>query len=207
MTQFSRRTFLKTAAAAAASAAAGSTAACGPQSKTRDTATLPHATLAALAQAVLPEELGSEGISRAVAGFEIWLAGYQPAAEVTHGYGTSDLEYTPAHPGPGWAAQLEALDLEAQARHGAPFASLAREPRVDMVRQQLTRERGERLPDPAQARHVAVGLLAWWAQTPEATNLCYQAKINPYTCRPLAEQQQEPTALGSARRPRADHRI
>ena len=53
-------------------------------------------------------------------------------------------------------------------------------------------ERADRLPDPAQARHVALGLLGYWVQTPEAVNLCYQARIDPLTCRPLAAQAEKP---------------
>ena len=198
MSDVNRRAFVKAAVAAAASAAAGSSAACAPESATRNAAALPHAMLLALAQVVLPQELGADGTARVVSGFEAWLAGYRPAAEVTHGYGTGDLEYTPANPGPGWAAQLQALELEAQARHGAPFASLGEEQRADMIRQQLARERGDRLPDPVQARHVAIGLLAWWAQTPEATNLCYRARIDPNTCRPLSVQGSRPASLAGS---------
>ncbi len=192
MSEVNRRAFLKTAAGAAAASVAGAAAACAPESTARG-ATLDHGAVLALAQAVLPEELGADGTARAAAGFEGWVAGYRPAAEVTHGYGTGNLEYTPAHPGPGWAAQLEALDLEANQRAGKRFADLPLEQRHEMVHSQLARERMDRLPDPAQARHVAIGLLAYWVQTPEATNLCYQAKIDPYTCRPLAEQASKPT--------------
>ncbi len=195
MSEVNRRTFLKTAAGAAAAAVVGGPAACAPEGAPGSATTLDHRTVLALAQTVLPEELGADGMARAAAGFESWVAGYRPAAEVTHGYGTGNLEYTPAHPGPGWAAQLEALDLEANQRAGKPFAGLTAEQRRDMIRQQLARKRVDRLPDPAQARHVAIGLLAYWAQMPEATNLCYQAKIDPYTCRPLGEQIAKPAQL------------
>src|SRR5574341_60423 len=191
MAEVNRRTFLKTAAAAVASA--GASAAFAPEGTPGGPGALDHRMVLAVPEVVLPEELGAEGVARAASGFETWVAGYRPATEVTHGYGTGELEYTPAHPGPGWAAQLQALDLEAQARFGAAFARLTPDQRTGMIRQQLARERGDRLPDPVQARHVAIGLLAWWAQTPESTNLCYQAKIDPYTCRPLAAQTSKPT--------------
>ncbi len=194
MSDLDRRSFLKTAGAAAATAAVGSAAACAP--RTIAATTLDHGTVLALAQVILPEELGADGMARATGGFESWVAGYRPAAEVTHGYGTGDLEYTPAHPGPGWTAQLEALDLEANQRYGKLFAALTAEQRRGMIQAQLQRERVDRLPDPAQARHVAIGVLAYWAQTPEATNLCYQATVSPYTCRPLSEQATKPANLG-----------
>lgn len=192
MSVLDRRRFLKTAGGAAVAAGAAGTvaAACAPEMAAWD-----PATMLALAQTILPEELGADGIQRAVGGFQAWLAGYRPAVEVTHGYGTGNLDYTPAHPGPGWAAQVEALDLEAKERFGAVFAALSPEQRTAMIRRQVARERVDRLPDPVQARHVAVGLLAYWAQTPEATNLCYQAKIDPLRCRPLGEQASKPAPL------------
>ena len=193
MSELSRRAFLKTAGVAGAAVAAGGAAACARE--TRAERRLDAASVAALAAVVLPAELGAEGRARAVSGFQAWLAAYQPAAERTHGYGTGELSYVPAHPGPGWAAQIQALDLEAQQRFGKPFAQLDAAAQHDLLRRQLARERGDRLPEPADARHVAVGLLAWWVQTPEATNLCYGATINPYTCRPLADQGRQPTPL------------
>jgi len=197
MTDLDRRAFLKTAGlagAAVATGAAGAAAGCAPAAS-GPRAQLDPASLAALAEVVLPEALGTDGRARAVHGFQAWLAGYEPAAERTHGYGTGELSYTPAHPGPGWAAQIQALDLESQQRFGREFARIEAASRRDIITRQLAHERGDRLPDPADARHVAVGLLAWWAQTPDATNLCYGAKINPYTCRRLAAQQQKPPAL------------
>lgn len=199
MSALDRRRFLKTAGAAAVAATTAATAgaaACGPSGAAG--AALDDATLRALGETVLPEELNAEGFQRVVTGFQLWLAGYRPATEVTHGYGTGNLEYTPAHPGPGWAAQLEALDLEAKERFGAAFAALSQDQRREMIRRQLARERVDRLPDPVQARHVAVGLLAYWAQTPEATNLCYQARIDPNTCRPLADQMNRPATLAGS---------
>ena len=191
MSALDRRRFLKTAggAAVAAAAAGGASVACAPPS---GAAALDEAALLALGETVLPAELGADGIQRTVSSFQAWLAGYQPAVETTHGYGTGNLDYTPAHPGPGWAAQLEALDLEARQRFGVTFAALNQDQRTELIRRQIARERVDRLPDPPQARHLAVGLLAYWVQTPEATNLCYQARIDPLTCRPLAAQSKKP---------------
>lgn len=200
MSDLNRRHFLKTAGGAVVAGAAGAavgTGACAAPAA-RSAPELPGATLGALAEVVLPGELGAEGTARTVRDFQVWLAGYRPAAEVTHGYGTGEIDYTAAHPGPGWAAQIEALDLEAQQRFGSAFTALSKERRTGLIRSQLARERGDRLPDPADARHVALGLLAFWAQTPEATNLCYKARIDPNACRPLAEQAREPAPLAGS---------
>jgi hypothetical protein len=158
---------------------------CEPGAASPEREPLEPARLRALAEAILPRELEDQGRERVVSGFEAWLAAYRPVAERDHGYGTGDITYTVADPAPGWAAQLEALDLEAKQRFGTSFVDSEPGLRLSLVRNQLRRERGP-LPDPAEAQHVAVGMLAWWAATTEATDLCYGASIGKETCRPLA---------------------
>jgi hypothetical protein len=150
--------------------------------------------LRALAEVVLPRALGDQGRERAVAAFEAWLTAYRPVAERDHGYGTGDITYTGADPAPGWAAQLEALDLEAMQRFGTSFVDLEPDRRLSLARGQLRRERGP-LPEAADAQHVAVGLLAWWASTTEALDLCYGVAIGRETCRPLASMGDAPAPL------------
>lgn len=155
----------------------------------------PNATLLdALGDAVLPAELGPDGTARAVAEFQRWMDGYRPGAEANHGYGTGRIDSVAADPRPQWRAQLTALDAEAR-RAGASFASLSRERRQAIVRTALAGERGESLPSPLVARHVAVALLAHFYDSPAATDLCYDAQIGRQQCRPLAAQAQQPVAL------------
>ncbi len=151
--------------------------------------------LRALADVVLPSELGAAGMTRAVDAFQAWLAAYDPVAERAHGYGTAELEYLPPDPAPGWTAQLQALDLEAERRHGRGFADLDVERRRALVLRHLGSERGERVPAPLEARHVAIGLLAWWLGTPEANDLCHRAAIGRQTCRPLDASPQQPSPI------------
>lgn len=167
----------------------------GPLPGTRTT--LEPARLRALAEVVLPALPGERSRESAVAGFEAWLAACRPVAERDHGYGTGDITYTGADPAPGWAAQLEALDLEARLRFGTSFVDSEPDQRLSLVRAQLRRERGP-LPDPADAQHLAVGLLAWWAATTEATDLCHGASIGKETCRPLATAGEIPPPLPGA---------
>ena len=155
---------------------------------------LDPALVRALAQAVLPSELSLSERERAVAGFQQWLADYRPVVERDHGYGTGELTYTGAHPGPGWRAQLDALDLEARQRFGLGFAELDADLRERLVRAQLRRERGP-LPDPADAQYVAVGLIAWWSSSSEANDVCYGRAIGRATCRPLDRTGNEPSPL------------
>jgi len=157
------------------------------------------ALLDAVGDAVLPTELGADGVTRAVAEFQRWMDGYQPGAEANHGYGTGRIERLAADPRPQWRSQLAALDTEARGS-GQPFMALPRARRQALVRAALRGERGEALPSPLLARHVALALLAHFYDSPAATDLCYDAQIGRQQCRPLATQRQQPVPL--ARRER-----
>lgn len=193
MSELSRRDFVGTVAAALPVLATPATAAARVPARPADLARADA--LDALADVVLPAELGEAGVRAAVAGFRIWLAAYEPVAEANHGYGTGEIEYLPADPAPGWNAQLDALDVEATKRYGGPFASLDPDRRRALVEARLAPVRGDRLPVPHEAPHVALGLLAWWCATPAANDLAYRARIGRESCRPLAQTVDEPAAI------------
>jgi len=156
----------------------------------------PNATvLDALGDAVLPAEIGAEGVARAVGEFRRWMDGYRPGAEANHGYGTGRIEQLPADPRRKWRSQLVALDADAR-RNGASFSDLPRDRRQALIRAALQNERGDALPDPLLAGHVALALLAHFYDSPAATDLCYDAQIGRQQCRPLSAQRQQPVALG-----------
>jgi hypothetical protein len=197
MSPVTRRDFLRSASAALPVVALP---ACAPQTdgapQVSGGRALDSALLRALAESTLPSEIDAAARERAVLEFEQWLAGYKPVAERDHGYGTGELSYTGADPAPGWRAQLEALDLESRQRYSRGFAELESDQRRQMLRTQLRRERA--LPSsPAEAGHVALGLLAWWFATPQATDLCYRARIGKETCRPLEQTVDQPVPLGN----------
>src|SRR5262249_37180330 len=76
------------------------------------------ATLVALGETVLPATaLGRSGVTKAVAAFRDWSAGYRENAELVHGYGTSRLRSTGPTPLTRWTKQLDDLDAAAQAAH------------------------------------------------------------------------------------------
>ncbi|MDP2958691.1 MAG: hypothetical protein Q8N53_19860 [Longimicrobiales bacterium] len=195
-----RRTFLRrTGAALSVAAATG----CVPDASSRGpgdngdagrSTSLDPALLRLVGALSLPSALGDPGFEQAVQGFERWAYGYEPVAELNHGYGTSEIRYGPADPLPAWGAQLQALDLEAVKRTGTGFATLTPDARAEILRRQIGDE-GPAVPDPLQARHVAVALLAWWLATPDATDRCYGARISPQTCRGIANAPQEPEAV------------
>jgi hypothetical protein len=153
------------------------------------------ATLDALGEAILPSELGRAGITRAVAVFRDWGKGYREGAELVHGYGTSRLRTTGPTPVTRWTSQLDALDSASQSKYGRAFKSATTTQRADLVREALKGERLDRMPNVAEANHVAVALLAHFYESSAAADLCYEARIGRETCRPLAQQARKPLPL------------
>lgn len=205
MAKSDRRTFLKRSAAAVPAIALAPEAAAAIVAGTRlevDAAgagatTLDAALLGALGRAVLPtSDLGADGVDAALGGFQDWLAAYEPVAELNHGYFSAEIRYTPADPGPRWQAQLEALDAEARARHDAGFADLDVLAQRALLERSMGREGANGLPGPARADHVAVGLLAWFYASSEATDLCYRAAIRRQQCRGLEGVERRPPSTG-----------
>ena len=137
----SRRSFLKQSVA---TVAAASVAGCAPDAGRRPAAEaggspapLPAGTLRAVAEAVLPAELGDEGRERAVAAFERWSEGLEPVAELSHPYLVPEIRYSGPDPRPGWAAQLEGLDKECRSRHGVSLAAIDMPERRKMLERPL----------------------------------------------------------------------
>ncbi|MCH6547536.1 MAG: hypothetical protein IH798_03735 [Gemmatimonadetes bacterium] len=158
-------------------------------------APLDDALIGALGHSLLPTELGSDNIDRVVDEFQQWLELYSTDAELNHGYGTSEIDYTPGDPTSRWQDQLDGLNAEAQRRFGASFVDLDADVRRGIIRQQIADDRLDRLPRAYRARHVAVGLLAYFYASPEATDLCYKAAIGKNKCRPLRRSPDEPISL------------
>jgi hypothetical protein len=162
-------------------------------------ASIPLDTLDALGSIVLPEKsLGSEGVKKVVAGFRKWLEGFEPVAELDHVYiATDEILYGPPDPQPAFRAQLEALDLESEKKHDASFHAIPREAQEAILRRQLPPKLDADLPEPARAPHVAIGLLAYFYQTSEANDLCYERAIEKTTCRGVESGAIEPPARRS----------
>jgi len=187
-----RRTFMKTGAALA-SALALPGCETSTEAPPAPAAGRPE-TLLAVGSIVLPAaSLGEDGVRRVVEGFRKWLDELEPVAELDHAYiFTDEILYGPPDPDPMWTAQLEALELEAEKRHEAPFAALPREEQEALLRRQLPPNPGAALADPARAPHVALGLLAYFYQSSEANDLCYERAIEKTTCRGVESGAVEP---------------
>lgn len=145
-------------------------------------------TMLALALAVLPSELGAQGAARVARDFQKWIDGYRENAELVHGYGTSALSFTKPSPRAKWAAQLETL-------RRAGFNTTTVENRRAILTSVLATEKLVRMPDVADAPHVAIGLLVFWYGSSEANDVCHHARIGRETCRPLAAQARQPLPL------------
>jgi gluconate 2-dehydrogenase subunit 3-like protein len=151
--------------------------------------------LHALAATILPEELGAARTREFAERFERWVSNFRPGAEQNHGYGTGELEQAPADPWPRWRQQLQTLEAESQKQYSNGFSALPAERRTTLVATQLEAVRADRIPAPLGANHVALALLGWFYNTPEATDLCYRAAIGKENCRALNEAPNKPRSL------------
>ena len=149
-----------------------------------------EARLLALAEVVLPAELGA-GRSAVVDDFVRWTRGYREGAEMDHGYGITHLRKTPAPPAARYPAQLAALDRAARAR-GASFDALDLESRRVLVEAAIAAARVERLPARPTGDHVATDLMAFYFQSPAANDLAYDAAIGRDQCRGLPGSSERP---------------
>ena len=203
----SRRTFLKQSAA---TVAAVSLAGCAPGEQVAETdgdalsrtdgaapVPLPAETLRAVAEAVLPDELGDDGRERAVRAFERWSDALEPVAELSHPYLVPEIRYSGPDPRPGWVAQLEGLEKECESRHGAALSEVGVPGRRELVAGPLG-EAGPGLGAPQNADHVGLALMAHFFGSAIATDLCYGRAIRRELCRSIKGAEDEPAPLGAA---------
>lgn len=166
-------------------------------------AALDGAMVRSVAEVVLPAELGNDGFARVSRNFAAWATGYRQGVELVHPYGSSQLRLTGESPLAKWRSQLAALDGDARARHQRRFSALTREQRRELITSVIENEKVNRLPDPLQANHVSMALLAWYFGTPEAADLCYNARIGRNQCRPLVNAPRQPLPLARGGRERS----
>ncbi len=148
-----------------------------------------------LGEAVLPDEIGAEGAARISDEFITWIANYSSSAELNHAYGSSDLSFTGNLPTTQWMEQLQQLDVMARDRFSRSLIESNNDERHELLRDVLAEFPEAQLGDPARAEHVAIGLLAFFYRTPEATDLAYRASIKKRQCRPLGDSASQPISL------------
>ena len=193
MTQ-ARRTFLRHSAAALSAASLGAEDAIAATPPIEPPRALDTILLRAVGDAVLPEAIGPNGREIAVGAFEFWLSDFQPVAELTHPYGGSEIPYGPPDPEPGWSAQLEALDILAEARWDSSFASLSADRRREILGEQMGPPT-DGFAAPGRARHVAVALMAHYFASADALDRCYGVRITKLECRSIDDVGKRPERL------------
>lgn len=151
----------------------------------------------ALGEAVLPNELGKARMQIASDAFWRWMNGYRAGAELLHPYGSPKIEYAPESPVPAWEQQLVALDRAARATHGAGFATVRASQRQELVRSALADVKNARLDDVGGSPHIALGLLAHFYSSSEATDLAYRAQIGRNKCRPIVHNARKPLPIAA----------
>lgn len=161
-------------------------------------ATPSQAAVRALGVALLPSELGQARTEIASDAFWRWMNGYREGAELLHPYGSPRISYAGPSPVGTWTKDLEALEAAARAKHGAGFASISPSNRQALVREALQNVKGDQLPNIASASHVALGMLAHFYGSSEATDLCYRVQIGKNKCRPLAHNGRKPLPMASS---------
>jgi hypothetical protein len=87
-----------------------------------------------------------------------------------------------------WSGQLQLLEKQS-------FTRLTLEEQRQRILEALSGIRLGPLLQFDRAPHIALGLLGFFYSSPEATDLCYQARIGPNTCRPLGESPRKPLPL------------
>lgn len=145
----------------------------------------------ALADAVLPEEIGADGRERAVARFMTWVREYRPGADGDHGYGHTQPRALPASPALQYGAHLADLDQRA----GGRFAALALADRQRVVREAIAAANVRDLPGRPNGAHLATDLMAHYFRSPGANDLACGRSIMRGACRDLAGSEQRPAAL------------
>lgn len=143
--------------------------------------------------------MGQARLEIASDAFWRWMNGYREGAELLHPYGSPRIGHAAPSPVPNWTTQLHALDRAARDKHKKAFAALTVNERQALVREALSDFNGERLPNVVSAPHVALGLLAHFYDSSDATDLCYRARIGRNKCRPLAQNGRKPLPLAEAR--------
>ena len=189
-----RRVVLKTIASAAAVGPSGPSVAADPLQN--QPGSLDVRTLGAIGDAVLPSELGASGRAEVVKAFVRWIREYHEDADMDHGYGFTRIRRTGPSPVRRYPAQLAALDrAAAQRKPGGSLASLPIGDRRAVIADALRDATIDRLPGRPSGGHIASDLMAFYFNSSDAHDLCYEARIGRDTCRGLPGSERPPESL------------
>jgi hypothetical protein len=189
-----RRTVLKSLAAAVAAPGA---AALAHQAGATTFSPTEIETLNAIADVVLPEEIGADARRRAVTVFVSWFTNYRQGADMGHGYGASTLR-APSGPSPfsRYAAQFSTLEAAAKARGGQTFRALPVADRRTVVEQFLNEPQAvNRLPASPTGANLVADLMGSYFTSANALDVCYGVQILRDSCRALDGSEAAPLPL------------
>jgi hypothetical protein len=194
-----RRTLLKSVAALAAAPALPALADAKFQAQSGEFAfTDAHlATLNALADVTLPAAIGADGRVDAVNRFVSWIKNYRAGSDRGHSYGSSTLS-PPTGPSPAgrYGAQFAALDAAAVAAGAASFSALAAGQRRQIVETTLSTPQAiNNLPARPNGANLIADFMGLYFNSPDATDLAYQAAIGRDICRDLPGSEKAPAPL------------
>jgi hypothetical protein len=160
--------------------------------------TLPDAavaTLRSLAPVVLPKALGRRNVDAVTDRFLAWLDNYRPSVLMEHGYGHPRIRRTAESPGSRYVEQLKALEHVAEQQHQQPFSRLPPDAKLAIIEAAFKEATVESLPNLPNGKHVAADLMAFYFQSSEANDHCYQAAIGRHACRSLSRVTARPRPL------------
>ena len=151
--------------------------------------------LRSVAGVVLPSALSAEEIDAATQRFITWAREYKAGAEMSAGYGVTQLQVVAPDPSTRYPEQLAALEQSARVR-GASFAELDLVGRRALVEAALADAAVDALPRRPDGRHVAADLMShFYFVSSEGQDWLYNASIRRGTCRGLSSSGARPTPL------------
>lgn len=151
--------------------------------------------LRAMAAVVLPSGLGADGLAAAVERFTVWGREYKAGAEMSAGYGVTQIRVLPPDPSASYPAQLEDLERRAKER-GQTFAELDAGTQRAILQAALAEAAVEALPRRPDGRHIAADLMShFYFVSSEGQDWLYNASIRRETCRGLSSSGERPAPL------------
>ncbi len=163
------------------------------------------ATLAAIAEVVLPTSLGDSGRAAVVDKFVAWFVNYRAGSDMGHTYGSPDDGSRPsrianksaASPVSRYATQFAAFDATARDRGAASFAAWSPAERQSAIEVALTTNgQAARLPARPNGTNLVADFMGFYFNSGDAYDLCYNAAIGRENCRSLDGSDQPPTPIG-----------
>jgi hypothetical protein len=154
-----------------------------------------RAFLLALAEVVLPSEIGPAGQAEVVERFVRWLRNYDAGAEMDHGYGFTGLRRTGPSPASRYPVLIALIDRQTAAtlgRQKAAFASAPLAVRRTIVEDSLRSVKAERLLSRPGGNPIE-DLMAFYFHSSAANDLCYRAAIGRDACRGLPGSEDPPS--------------